>query len=1006
MNNQGPRSETGSYILRSLIKDVALSTVGDDQSLKITCVEAWNGNLYIGTSAGEILHYAQLPAHPSGPDSQPIFILASRLQPPVNQQQGAGIQHILLLPRAGKICILSNNTLNFYTIPELSPAFPRLDPLTCSWLCGVDLNVDGEERQDDAIIMVCLRNRIRLVKVAEQPLRIRDIEFRGCLAAMCRGDFACVADARAYALLDVASQQKIPLLDISALDNHLTENAGPRIQSNEILLKPLIATPNPGTFLIVTGTTSLEPGVGVLVNLDGHYMTSLQNASEVPEAGYILAVVRRQVDGILTPDVEIQRWDVWSSDETAGKEWLSISRHTHGVEDALGIRQIGMPVKVSLPEITDILKMMPLQLLGPGNESHDVVQAKREKEEMEFVSRLCEIDAQITLWIGDEVFWVLRNPLLLRLDASLHLAHLTSTSAIQTFINDIRGLPPQTELEFLTLKYIRQRASLLLFTDLVVRTASGTLVTKHDEFTVEEALVESEVDPRIVISFLPVRDEVLSSGHVIWIHAGLKELIDQFYAQNSLSNMPTDPAGRYCKVILDLVRRVLLFWRGKKGNPSVIESSHIFPIVDFALLHILLLLDSDTPRGPAKADSLRAELNSVVDAGVEDFEGAVLLLKQFKRLYILSRLYQSRNQHEKVLETWRNIINGEEDSGGEFTDGEQEVRLYLSKLQNQQLVTEYGMWLAKRNPVLGVQVFVDNSRIKWASADVLKVLRERAPGAVKEYLETLVFKKKQLQHINELIACYLDIVLAELRASERSRAILASTDRAYKALRRPKPAYYQFIANSMTSSDEWQICRSRLLQLLDGDQDAAFSYDVDIVSQRIEPFKLQLIPETIILHRRQGEHKEAIRLLTHSLCDFDTAISYCILCGSSNFRNSTDRVDHGLLLPREEQEGLFNVLLVEFLRIQNLSDRIELTKELLERFEEWFDILHVLPLLPSSWPVEIFSSFLVRALRRHLLQQRGTSIKKALSAADNSIMKSEFIKKVEGSRASVTRAVA
>ena len=38
--------ETGSYILRSLIKDVALSAADDGQNVKITCVEVWSKEVY------------------------------------------------------------------------------------------------------------------------------------------------------------------------------------------------------------------------------------------------------------------------------------------------------------------------------------------------------------------------------------------------------------------------------------------------------------------------------------------------------------------------------------------------------------------------------------------------------------------------------------------------------------------------------------------------------------------------------------------------------------------------------------------------------------------------------------------------------------------------------------------------------------------------------------------------------------------------------------------------
>lgn len=37
-----PRLETGPFILRSLIKDVALNAVGEGEDVRITCVEVWS----------------------------------------------------------------------------------------------------------------------------------------------------------------------------------------------------------------------------------------------------------------------------------------------------------------------------------------------------------------------------------------------------------------------------------------------------------------------------------------------------------------------------------------------------------------------------------------------------------------------------------------------------------------------------------------------------------------------------------------------------------------------------------------------------------------------------------------------------------------------------------------------------------------------------------------------------------------------------------------------------
>lgn len=97
-----------------------------------------------------------------------------------------------------------------------------------------------------------------------------------------------------------------------------------------------------------------------------------------------------------------------------------------------------------------------------------------------------------------------------------------------------------------------------------------------------------------------------------------------------------------------------------------------------------------------------------------------------------------------VLKTWRRIIEGEHDAGGEVapSGAELQMRRYLVKIKDAQLVEEYGSWLAACNPKLGVQVFADGtSRVKLEPADVVALLKAQAPNAVQAYLEHLVFFK-------------------------------------------------------------------------------------------------------------------------------------------------------------------------------------------------------------------------------------------------------------------------
>ncbi|KAK3081392.1 hypothetical protein LTS18_007132, partial [Coniosporium uncinatum] len=70
--------ETGFFIFRNLIKGIPLAAEGEEQHVKIKYFELWNDNLYIGTTAAEILHFVGIPPDPGDELGQPSFILASR----------------------------------------------------------------------------------------------------------------------------------------------------------------------------------------------------------------------------------------------------------------------------------------------------------------------------------------------------------------------------------------------------------------------------------------------------------------------------------------------------------------------------------------------------------------------------------------------------------------------------------------------------------------------------------------------------------------------------------------------------------------------------------------------------------------------------------------------------------------------------------------------------------------------------------------------------------------
>jgi hypothetical protein len=769
---------------------------------------------------------------------------------------------------------------------------------------------------------------------------------------------------------------------------------------------------------------------------------------EDQEEGYVLASMAREVDDEMRNGLEIQRWDLDPGEGETPKYWLEIpgssDTNPESTSGKVGLRYLLDSGDIFFEEVLDRLRLKRFapfaarsmdasilslkgvdsrtaislerlagerELFEGGDSLPEGWEERKNEEELKIAQRLGLTKTHVVAWSGKGIWWTVRNPLALRLDSSLSALASNTTQDVHTYpsldrrkavevISSLRGTEAKTETEFTSLGYIRQRAGLLLFMSMLDALAEKP--TEEVYRAAEEALLEGFLDPRVILALVPfLRNEIVEGISGIWVHGGVKDSADDFIT-NGLPEHPGSEDNNVSDHILHFLRKFLTAWRKRKGFGSVGNENEVFKSVDAALLIVLLQLDKSSPLGPPrKGQSIRSELYDLVDHGVDCFERAVSLLESHHRLFVLSRLYQNRKMAGEVLATWRRVIEGELDEGGELKEGEQRVREYLVKIRNSALVEEYGVWLATRNPKLGVQVFAeDRSQVKFEPKQVVKILREGAPGAVKEYLEYLVFDKHHSEYINELVVYYLDVVTSKLEESKEARATLVQTYESYRALRPPKPTYRQFITDN-TLDEEWWHSRLRLLQLLGGNQGTASQYDVAEILQRIAPYRQELVPEIIILDGRQSHHQDALRLLTHGLGDYDTAINYCLLGGSSMYHPISGTMARESLPTREQQAELFGFLLAEFLRIDDVSNRVEQTSSLLERFGGWFDVGYVLSLIPDTWSVELVSGFLVSSFRRIVRERSETMVAKALSGSENLKVSADLIGRIDTAGPSV-----
>lgn len=736
--------------------------------------------------------------------------------------------------------------------------------------------------------------------------------------------------------------------------------------------------------------------MGLFVNIEGDVTRGTISFEKYPDdvliqGNWVAAIIPGR-------GIEVQRWNLEDGDaeEEDDRRGL-LEMDWEGSK--LGIKEVttldgsvvgGVVARLRLEQI--LLKP------GEGDEEGSKELERRELEEKVIALRISTVESRAVVFKGKRIWTLVQTPLALRLDSRLPMIAAdtleeTPKSRVQNILRTLHkvdAIEPSTEREFHEVAYIRQKGGLLLLGEFLrLETFEGTEIEQQEVIIAEEALIESAVDPRLVLALFGASfmDDIVMSKGGIWVYGGVKKVFNAI--------LGTRLEGSFRRDTLLLLKRYLAVWKRKKGFGSIADEKEIFATVDIALIRVLLMLDSPEYL-PQKGTTLvpegdvRAELCTVVGKDVEDFDGTAKLLNNFGRLFVLSILLQSRKLYREVLGTWKRLLE-EGDPTGEFRDGEERVKKYLLGMKDEALVEEFGKWLAARNPRLGVQVFADEkAKVKFEPAKVLEILKECAPTAVRGYVEHLV-EKGNTDYADDLIFLYLDDLTDVLDTSPSARERLRDSYESYRALTTPKPTYREFIIDNSPPSFEsdgqsdWWRSRLRFLELLGG----GGNYDIPKVLARLNKFRDVLVPEMVILYGKEARHEDAIQLLTHGLKDFDTAINYCLFGGLSVFQ--TRRI----ITDREEQKVLFAVLLGEFLKLEDYSERLEQTKVLLERFGGWLDLVHVLEVVPENWSVEMLSGFLLSALRQMVREKAEVGLLRGLRTGENLKIEGAYLDKCD-----------
>jgi hypothetical protein len=137
--------------------------------------------------------------------------------------------------------------------------------------------------------------------------------------------------------------------------------------------------------------------------------------------------------------------------------------------------------------------------------------------------------SSLVMWSGSQIWRVLQNPLIVQLEDTLQRAQETEESehtvlrrgTILDLLLSVQDTEPKTEAEFIGLSYVKQKASLMLYGDLLSMQPDGRNAAAIDG--TEKALLAGNLDPRLALLFIPLlRCEVLQgpSGYMDTCWAG------------------------------------------------------------------------------------------------------------------------------------------------------------------------------------------------------------------------------------------------------------------------------------------------------------------------------------------------------------------------------------------------------------------------------------------------------------------------------------------------------
>lgn len=226
----GVTIEDGPFSMFDIITDLPTN-------LEYTCCEAYDEHVYFGTKSGELLHYFEM--------EKGNYLLVSRVK--FNEYESS-IDKIILLPRLERACVLSQNQLVLYILPEFAPV-----PNTKSVNDINDIQLTGKDK-----LLIFAKEWTAFFKVEETKfVKLKHIpQLKSIEHGLLKAKTLFLAQNNTYEIINLSSSESLPLFNVS--------------EDSNSSLKPIITEFNDNQILICTGGKTLdENAMALVVNLEG-----------------------------------------------------------------------------------------------------------------------------------------------------------------------------------------------------------------------------------------------------------------------------------------------------------------------------------------------------------------------------------------------------------------------------------------------------------------------------------------------------------------------------------------------------------------------------------------------------------------------------------------------------------------------------------------------------------------------------------------------------------------